>query len=117
MTPTAQSTKKIIDRSAFIKNVTKDFTFGKNVFLSHDDVMEEFACDLFSIDNNQEDKDFNDILEILDTLEVSSVDVATKVSEQYVNVYVSHFPEAQTDADFIFYTEELIQYVFNNSVY
>lgn len=111
MTPNAQSITETT-RAAFIKNFSESFVFGRHTLLSYAELYEDFVCDLF---NNGVVLESSDGVTAEDYFEnligIDPIDIAKNVSDNYLDVYVKNFPDANSDADFIYYTEQLLVYL------
>ena len=111
MTHTAQSISNIKDKEDFVKEFSKNFTFGSHTFFSEEELLEGFARDLFVNSKENIHQDLEDVLIELETLEIEPIAIAQKVSECYASVYEIHFPDATSNKDFVYYTETLIEYL------
>lgn len=110
MIHTAQFMSNTKDKEAFVKEFSKNFTFGSHTFFSEEELLEGFAIQLFSgaMSTEQPEEFLSDVLDALFIMEVEPVEIATKIAEDYAKVYELHFPDATSNKDFIYYTEALI---------
>jgi hypothetical protein len=112
MTPNAQSTTGITNRATFIKNFSESFVFGRHTLLSYVELYEDFVCDLFNngvVLESPNGVTAEDYFENL--IGIAPIDIAKNVSDNYLDVYVKNFPDANSDAAFIYYTEQLLVYL------
>lgn len=114
MTQAAQSTVTQIigTRADFIKKFSEGFVFGRHTLLGYVELYEDFVCDLFNNGLVLESPDgvtAEDYFENL--IGIDPIDIAKNVSDNYLDVYVKNFPDANSDADFIYYTEQLLVYL------
>jgi len=113
MTPAAQSiTGNTKSRADFIKKFSEGFVFGRHTLLGYVELYEDFVCDLFNngvILNSPNGITAEDYFEAL--IGIDPIDIAKNISDVYLDVYVKNFPDANSDADFIYYTEQLLTYL------
>lgn len=113
MTPNAQSTTGSTNRADFIKNFSEGFVFGRHTLLSYVDLYEDFTCDLFNngvvLQTSDGVATAEDYFENL--IGIDPIDIARNISDRYLDVYIKNFPDANSDLDFIYYTEQLLGYI------
>jgi hypothetical protein len=113
MTPIVQSTvnPSIGIRKDFIKKFSDGFIFGRHTLLSYTELYEDFVCDLFNngVSLNLVTATAEDYFENL--IGIDPIDIAKNVSDNYLDVYIKNFPDANSDSDFIYYTEQLLIYL------
>ena len=114
MIPTVQSTVTSIigTREEFVKKFSEGFIFGRHTTISYIELFEEFVCDLFNngvILESLNGVTAEDYFENL--IGIDPIDIAKNISDRYLDVYVKNLPDANSDADFIYYTEQLLVYL------
>ncbi len=109
-----QSMGKMITgtRADFIKKFSESFVFGRHTTMGYLELYEDFVCDLFNngvvleSPNGVTGEDYFENL-----VGIDPIDIAKDISDRYLDVYVKNFPDANSDKDFIYYTEQLLVYL------